>query len=239
MLQNKTILITGSSRGIGAAIAILAKSYGADIILHGKTESNELKKLASKLEAPYFFCDLTDENTVMKKIKKLKKVDILVNNAGINPSKTFLDLTLDEWRLIHEVNVLGVVSICKAIIPKMIRKHKGKIINITSIKGFSHVSGKPAYASSKAEIIRITSSMAEELAPYNILVNAVAPGFTSTEMTKSTLSPKIQSQIKKIPLKRMADPVEIAEAVLFLGSDKANYITGQTIVVDGGYTINN
>lgn len=237
MLKNKTILITGSSRGIGAATARLAKNYGATVILHGKTESGELKKISKEIKCSYIVCDVADETAVKKEVSKFKKIDILVNNAGINPSKTFMQLTNEDWQKVFEVNVLGVVNASKAVLPGMIKKGYGKIINIASIKGYPHISGKPAYAASKAAVIRITSSMAEEFAPYNILVNAVAPGFTETEMTKETLSPKIQSQIDKIPLKRMAKPNEIAEAILFLASDRANYITGQTLLVDGGYSI--
>lgn len=237
MLKNKTILISGSSRGIGAATARLAKKYGANVILHGKTESAELKKLSEEIDSPYFFCDVTDENAVKRELEKFEKIDILVNNAGINPSKTFMQLTSDDWRQIIDVNVLGVVNVIRAVIPGMVKRKTGKIVNVASIKGHWHISGKPAYAASKAAIIRITSSMAEEFAPYNILVNAVSPGFTETEMVKSTLSPKIQAQIDRIPLKRMAEPVEIAEAILFLASDKANYITGQILSVDGGLSI--
>lgn len=237
MLKGKTILITGSSRGIGAAIAVLAKSYGANIILHGKIDSEELRNLAEHTDSPYFFCDVGDEGVIKKAIEKFNNVDILVNNAGINPSKTFMQLESEDWRDIITTNLLGVVNFSKALLPQMMERKKGKIINIASIKALNTVSGKPAYAASKAAVMRLTSSMAEEFAPQGILVNAVAPGFTETSMTKETLSPKIQAQIDKIPLKRMARPEEIAEAVLFLSSDKANYITGQTILVDGGYSV--
>lgn len=236
MLKDKTILITGSSRGIGAATARLAKKYNARVILHGKTESVELKNLAKELNAPYIFCDVSDEESVKKEVDKISKIDVLVNNAGINPSKTFMQLTNNDWREIFEVNVLGVVNFSRAVIPQMLEIKSGKIINLASIKGYNSIQGKPAYASSKAAVMRITSSMAEEFAP-NILINAVTPGFTETDLTKSTISPKIQAQIDKIPLKRMALPEEIAEVILFLASDKSNYITGQTIVVDGGYTV--
>lgn len=237
MLENKTILITGSSRGIGAITARTAKNYGANVILHGETESEELRELAKELDSPYFFCDVADETVVKREVSKFENIDILINNAGINPSKTFLELTDKDWRQIFDVNVFGVVNVSKAVIPGMIKREHGKIVNIASVKGYPHVSGKPAYSSSKAAVMRITSSMAEEFAPYNILVNAVAPGFVDTEMTKATLSSTIQGQVDKIPLKRMAAPAEIAEAILFLASDKAAYITGHTLVVDGGYSI--
>ena len=237
MLKHKTILITGSSRGIGAVTARIAKSYDAHVILHGKTASKELKQLSDELDSPYIVCDVADKDAVIKEVAKFNNIDILVNNAGINPSKTFMELTNEDWQKIFEVNVIGTVNFSKAVIPEMIKRGSGKIINIASVKGYLHISGKPAYAASKAAIMRITSSMAEEFAPHNIFINAVAPGFTETEMTKETLSSKIQSQINRIPLKRMAKPNEIAEVILFLASDKSSYITGQTLLVDGGYSI--
>lgn len=235
-LENKTILITGSSRGIGATTAKLAKGYGAEVILHGRTASENLKNLSRELNSEYIFCDVSDGCQVNKQVNTLGNIDILVNNAGINPSKTFMQLTDNDWREILETNVIGPFNFSKAVIPGMKDRGYGKIINIASAKGYSHVLGKPAYASSKAAIMRMTSSMAQEHSPY-ILVNAVAPGFTETEMTKETMSPIIQKQIDKIPLKRMAQPKEIAEVILFLAGDKSNYITGQTISVDGGFSI--
>ena len=147
-----------------------------------------------------------------------------------------MDLTNNDWHEILNTNILGIVNFSRAVIPGMMERGQGKIINIASVKGYIHVIAKPAYSVSKAAVMRMTSSMAQELAP-KILVNAVAPGFTETEMTESTLSPIIRAQIGRIPLKRMAKPREIAEAILFLASDKSNYITGQTIAVDGGFSI--
>ncbi len=236
MLENKVILITGSSRGIGAATARLAREYGASVVLHGKTESDYLITLASELNARYICCDVAEERTVSSKVGSLGKIDVLVNNAGINQSKTFMDLTNNDWHEILNTNILGIVNFSRAVIPGMMERGQGKIINIASVKGYIHVIAKPAYSVSKAAVMRMTSSMAQELAP-KILVNAVAPGFTETEMTESTLSPIIRAQIGRIPLKRMAKPREIAEAILFLASDKSNYITGQTIAVDGGFSI--
>lgn len=236
-LENKIILITGSSRGIGAATAKLAKEYGADVVLHGKTESGKLKNLAKELNSKYICCDVSDNYSVKEAVSKLEKIDVLVNNAGINPSKIFMQLTNKDWKEIFDVNLFGAVYFSRAVLPGMIERGYGKIINITSVKGHPFVSAKPAYASSKAAIIRMTSSMAEEFAPYGILINSVAPGFTETEMVEKTISPKIQSQIDKIPLKRMAKPEEIAETILFLAGNKSDYITGQTISVDGGFSI--
>jgi len=222
MLENKVILITGSSRGIGAATARLAKEYRANVILHGKTESDYLRTLASELNTRYIYCDVADEIEVSKKVRSLGKIDVLVNNAGINPSKNFMELTNYDWHEILNNNVLGVVNFSRAVIPRMLERGQGKIINIVSVKGYNHILAKPAYAASKAAVMRLTSSMAQEFAP-RILVNAVAPA--------------IRAQIGKIPLKRMANPREIAEAILFLASDRTNYITGQTLAVDGGFSI--
>ena len=236
MLEGKTILITGSSQGIGAATARLAKGYGAQVVLHGKTESKELKKLSQELDAPYIFCDAADEKAVRIAVKKIKKIDILVNNAGISISKPFLELTNKDWNETFAVNVFGTVNFSRAVIPGMLKQKYGKVINISSIKGFSHTAGRPAFASSKAAIMTLTASMAKEFAPH-ISVNAVAPGFTETETTKKSWSQRIYKQIAEAPLGRPAHPKEIAEAILFLASDKANYITGQTLTVDGGYGI--
>ncbi|MFA4960737.1 MAG: SDR family NAD(P)-dependent oxidoreductase [Candidatus Pacearchaeota archaeon] len=234
--EGKTMLVTGSSRGIGAATARLAKQYGAKVILHGKTDSQPLKDLAKELDSGYIFCDAADEWAIIREVGKLGGIDILVNNAGINPSKKFMDLTNDDWSRIYSVNLMGPVNFSRAVIPGMQDRGHGRIINISSAKGYNHVTGKPAYAASKAALMRLTTSMAQEFAPH-ILVNSVAPGFTKTEMTAGTMSPQIQGQIDKIPLRRMANAREIAEVVLFLASDNASYITGQTIAVDGGFSI--
>ncbi len=236
MLQGKSLLVTGSSRGIGAAVARLAKARGARVVLHGKTESVELKKLSADLDAPYVFFDVADESAAHEAIRTLGSIDILVNNAGINPSKTFAALSITEWREVFETNVLGIVIVSKAVIPGMLERHYGRIIHVASVKGFPYVPGKPAYAASKAAVMRITSSMAEEFSPH-ILVNAIAPGFTETEMTSASLSPQVKQQMDSIPLRRLAKPEDIAEAVLFFASDASRYITGQTLAVDGGWSV--
>lgn len=236
MLRGKTILITGSSRGIGAATARLAKSYGAEVILHGKSESENLKKLASELDFEYIFCDLTDLGKVKSEVDKLGKIDILVNSAGINISKPFQELTSEDWLETFKANVLGTVNFSKAVIPKMNEAKYGKIINISSVKGYQNAAGRAAYSSSKATIINLTASMAKELSPY-ILVNSVAPGFTQTEMTQATWSERVKKHVGQSLLKRMAKPEEIAEVILFLASDRSSYITGQTILVDGGFSM--
>ena len=235
MLENKTVLITGSSRGIGAATARLAKKYGAKVILHGRTDSNDLKSLAKELDAEYIFCDASDEDAVKRAAGELK-ADILINNAGISISKSFMDLSQEDWASTLNTNLLGTVNFSKTVIPQMLEQKYGRIVNVASIKGFPATAGRAAFASSKAALITLTASMAKELKPY-IMVNCVAPGFTETKQTKKDWTERIYKQIEGVPLARAAKPEEIAEVILFAASDKASYINGQTIIADGGYSI--
>jgi 3-oxoacyl-[acyl-carrier protein] reductase len=239
MFKDKNILITGSSSGIGLATARLAKEYGANVILHGKSESEELKTLAKELNCEYIFCDVVDQAAVQSEInrilEKVKKIDILVNCAGISIRQKFLESTDESWLDIFKVNVLGTTHFCKAVIPEMQKNKYGRIVNIASIRAYGATSGRPAYSASKAAIVNLTSVLAKEFAP-NILVNAVAPGFTETPMAK-TWDDEVWKQVKTALLERVGQPEEIAEVILFLASDKASFITGQTILVDGGYSI--
>lgn len=236
MLKGKTVLITGSSRGIGAATARLAKQYGAKVVLHGKDESETLKDLVQELEAEYLVCDAGDREAVEREMARFPNIDILVNNAGISISKSFLELTHDDWIQTLNTNVMGAVNFSKAVAPQMLERQYGRIINVSSIKGLPATAGRAAFASSKAAIITLTASMAKELKPY-ITVNCIVPGFTETEQTKKDWTERIYKQIEEVPLGRAAKPEEIAEVILFAASDKASYINGQTIVVDGGYSI--
>ena len=167
----------------------------------------------------------------------IEYIDVLINSAGVNISKPFEELTDEEWKAVYNTNVFGLVNVTRQVIPLIQNsKYIGKIINIASIKGLYSSVGRLAYASSKAAVINLTTGLAKELAP-NILVNAVAPGFTNTEMTENTWSERIKKQVDSILLKRMAHPEEIAEVVMFLSSEKSKYITGQTINIDGGFSI--
>ena len=239
MLKDKIILITGSSSGIGAATARLAKEYGAIPILHGRTESSELKKLASELNCEYIFCDVSDKGSVEKAVKnillKVKRIDILVNSAGIAPRATFLETTDESWLEVFKTNVLGTSHFCQVIIPSMKENKYGRIVNIASIRANVDTTGRVAYSASKAAIVNMTSVLAKEFAPY-IAVNAVSPGYTETPIA-SNWDAEVWKQVKTALLGRIGQPQEIAEAILFLASDKASFMTGQTIIVDGGYSI--
>ena len=235
----KKILITGSSRGIGASIARLAKEKEYDVLLHGRTISPCLVNLAKELDLEYVVFNVSKEDEVSKALENIDSIDVLVNSAGVNISKSFDSLTNEDWQNVYDINVFGLVNVTRHVLPIMKRsKYTGKIVNIASIKGLYSSVGRVAYASSKAAVINLTAGLAKELAP-KILVNAVAPGFTNTEMTENTWSDRIQKQVNNILLQRMASPKEIAEVVLFLSGDASDYITGQTINVDGGFSIKN
>lgn len=240
MLKGKNILITGSSSGIGEATARLAKEYGAMPILHGREESEKLKSLARELSCEYIFCDVSNkesvESEVVRILQKIGKIDILVNSAGIAPSQEFLESTDEHWMEVFKVNVLGTTHFCQAVIPQMQKNKYGRIVNIASIRGYPITSGNAAYSASKAAIVNITASLAKKFAP-DVAVNAVAPGFTDTPMSKTRIDSKVMEQAKSSLIGRVGQPKEIAEAILFLASDRASFITGQTILVDGGYSI--
>ena len=236
----KKALVTGSSRGIGEAIARRLLSDGYEVVIHGKSDSRELKKLAEELAVEKIVFDLGNPDDISDKVAGLGHLNLLVNSAGINISKPFDDLTENDWLDVFNTNFFGLVHLCKCIKANLYGDSSNihsRIINLSSIKGFNCSVGRLAYASSKAALNLFTAGLAKEFAP-NVLVNAVAPGFTHTEMTESTWTPRIEAQVKKILLQRMASPEEIAGVVSFLASPDASYITGQTIIVDGGFTIN-
>ncbi|MEK7579024.1 MAG: SDR family NAD(P)-dependent oxidoreductase [Patescibacteria group bacterium] len=235
MLQGKTVLISGSSRGIGAATARLAKEYGAEVILHGKTESPELVSLGKELGASYILCDVANESEVSEAFRKISHLDVLVNCAGITNPKSFAESTEEDWLNVFRINVLGTVNFCKAALPLFQKQGTGRIVNIASIRGYGIISGRAAYSTSKAAIINLTCTLAKEYAPA-IAVNAIAPGFTNTDMAK-TWDEGVWKQVRSALLERIGEPKEIAEAICFLGSEKASFITGQTLLVDGGYSI--
>ncbi len=239
MLKDKIILITGSSSGIGAATARLAKEYGATMILHGRTESEELKKISLELNCDYIFCDVADkvavESEIQKILKKVQRIDCLINCAGIAPRPSFMESTDEVWLDVFKVNVLGTVHFCQSVIPVMQKAKGGRIVNIASIRANIGTSGKPVYSATKAAIINLTAVLAKDFAP-DIYVNAVSPGYTDTPINKNW-DEKVWKQVNTALVGRIAQPTEIAEAILFLASDKASFITGQTIIVDGGYSI--
>lgn len=241
MLENKTLLITGSSRGIGAATARLAKSYGANVVLHGRNESDALKTLATELQSPYICCDVGDQKAVFDSVKKIlkdvQKIDGLVNGVGEVHNAVFLELTATDLERAFQNNFFGTVYFSQAVIPYMMKKGEGSIVNIASIRGHQvgTVPRRIDYSAAKAAVINFTASLAKEFAPH-IRCNSVSPGGVETDIAK-TWTPEMRARNENVLLQRIAQPQEIAEMICFLLSDKSSYITGQDFLVDGGYAI--
>ena len=234
--RNRKILVTGSSRGIGKQIAIDAQKKGYDVILHGKQKSANLELLQHNLECEAIFFDVQDWTASQKEINKLDRLDVLVNSAGINISAPIAELSLANWRAVYETNVFGLVGVTNACLSLLHSSASARIVNIGSVKGSYSATGRAAYASSKAAVSSLTVAMAKEYSP-GILVNCIAPGFVETEMTEQTMSSRIRAQIESSLLGRIAKTEEISSAAIYLGSIENTFITGQTLLVDGGFSI--
>jgi NAD(P)-dependent dehydrogenase (short-subunit alcohol dehydrogenase family) len=245
-LENKTAIVTGSSSGIGRAISIYLAKAGASVALAARRVekleevANEIEKIGQK--ALPIQVDVTVRQDIQKMvaetIKQFGKIDILVNNAGVLDFKNFLEIDDENWNKILSVNLRGYLWTAQAVAKEMISKKQGKIVNIASVAGISAFPQITMYNISKAAVIMLTKSMALELGPLGINVNAIAPGIIETEMTEEMLKdPKtIQGFLSKIPLGRTGKAEDIAGAALFLSSELSNYMTGETVVVDGGWT---
>ncbi len=243
--KDEIVLITGSARGIGKEIAYAFAQQGATVII-SDINADACQQTCDDFKAKDFSadmmpCDVTSlpavEEMVNKILDKYKRIDILVNNAGITKDNLFLRMREEEWDAVIKVNLKGTFNCCKAIAKPMLKARKGKVISIASVIGILGNVGQANYAASKAGIIGLTKSLAREFAPRNINVNAVAPGYIKTEMTDQLKEETQQEILKNIPLKRMGKPADVAGVCLFLASKEAEYITGQTIKVDGGMAI--
>ena len=239
--KDKVVLVTGSSRGIGKATAIEFAKQGAKVIINCNKSKKEAENTLNEInaignEAMLVVGDVSKEIDVKKMIKettdKFGQIDILVNNAGIVFDIEFSKRTIEQWNTTIGVNLTGTYLMSKAVLPFM---KKGKIINISSTNGIDSQSPDSiGYDASKAGVIAFTKALAEELAP-NILVNCIAPGWVNTKMNKDLPKAYVKSETTKTWLKRFAKPSEIAKPILFLASDDASFITGETLIVDGGY----
>ncbi|MFA5039892.1 MAG: 3-oxoacyl-[acyl-carrier-protein] reductase [Candidatus Omnitrophota bacterium] len=241
-LQGKTALVTGGARGIGREIALLLAQSGADVAIcdvnleTAQATQKEIESLGRKSMS--FATDVTVykavEDMVNLFLDNFKRLDILVNNAGITKDNLLLRMSEDDWDKVLAVNLKGVFNCTKAVSKPMIKQRGGKIVSIASIIGIMGNAGQANYAASKGGIISFTKSVARELASRNINVNAVAPGFIQTAMTDKLSEEQRKAMLANIPLNRLGVPRDVAQACLFLASEDANYITGQTMVVDGG-----
>lgn len=241
--EKQVAIITGAGRGIGHAIAVRLASEGARVACVSRSEENarrtaeELNVARADTAKPYAV-DVADHAAVQRIgaqiLEDFGKIDVLVNNAGVTRDGLAMRMSIEDWDTVINTNLRGAFNFTQSILRSMIKQRSGRIINITSVIGLIGNAGQTNYAASKAGLIGLTKSLARELASRNITVNAVAPGFIVTDMT-SALSEEIQNSIVgRIPLGRVGEPQDVADAVVFLASNEAKYITGQVLCVDGG-----
>lgn len=243
MLKGKNVIVTGATRGIGREIALTLAQNGANIAMNYRNLNSEVEDLINEIKsfgvnALAIKCDVSISEEVDKFVKEVKShyntIDILVNNAGITKDGLILRMKEEDFNDVLDVNLKGTFNTTKSVSSIMIRQKYGKIINISSVVGIAGNAGQCNYAASKAGVIGFSKSVARELASRNINVNVVAPGYINTDMTKN-LPDKVKEEIiKSIPMKKIGDPKEVANLVLFLSSNLSDYITGQVINVDGG-----
>lgn len=242
----KTAVITGASRGIGRETARRMAKEGYNVVINYNRSKSEAISLYEELSgqglsAIVFQADVTNrkqvEAMIEAGIKAFGCIDVLINNAGIAQSRLFTDISESEWDLMMDVHIKGMFNCCKGVIPQMVKRKNGKIINVSSIWGMTGASCEVHYSAAKAAVIGFTKALAKELAPSNILVNCVAPGVVDTDMLCDFSETELNALIKEIPLQRIGKPDAVAAAIRFLASDDANYITGQILSPNGGFVI--
>ena len=245
-MNNLNVIVTGGAHGIGKAIALEFAKNGCSICFSycsSKSDAeitvDEIKKYG--VECYEFHADVTDqkdsEEFVKFAIEKMKKIDVLINNSGIRRDKSLALMKNDEWQDVINTNLTGVFNITKSVVYHMIKNKTGHIINISSASGIMGLPGQCNYSASKAGIIGFTKALAKETAKYNIMVNAVAPGFIISRMTESISEKGVESAKADIPVGRFGTVEEVAKVVAFLGLGGDSYITGQVIAIDGGLSI--
>lgn len=243
MLQDKVAIVTGSSRGIGAAIALELASQGAIVVVNCRENTSQAEAVVGQVEASggraaaiqadvSLFADA--QRLVKETLERFGRLDILVNNAGTTRDTLLMMMGEEDWDLVLRTNLKSAFNCCKAALRPMVKQRSGRIINVSSVSGLAGQAGQTNYSASKAGMIGFTKALAKEVGPRNITVNAVAPGFVPTALT-DVLTPEQKQIITSMtPLGRFARPEEIAYAISFLASDRAAFITGQVLSVDGG-----
>lgn len=238
----KTVLITGGSRGIGKAMVYAFARAGYNVLLNFNKSENLANEIASEFSnIKVYGADVACQENVINMINYANEnfggIDILINNAGISYSGLFQDMQPDEWNRLMNVNLTGVYNCTKAVLPSMISKKQGKIINISSVWGMVGASNEVAYSASKAGVIGLTKALAKEVGPSNIQVNCIAPGIIMTDMVSDYSMDELNDITNQIPLGRIGNTSDVADLALFLASDSANYITGQVFSPNGGWII--
>jgi 3-oxoacyl-[acyl-carrier protein] reductase len=243
--HNKVALVTGGSRGIGKAISKELAGKGAMVYMNYASNDQAAGQTIQEIEADGgqaksiqgSVANIKDVQDMIKKIiRESGQIDICVNNAGITRDKLFFMMQEEDWKDVIGVNLIGTILVTKEVIKFMMKAGYGRIVNMSSVGGIIGTAGQTNYAASKAGIIGFTKSLAKEVAPYNITINSIAAGYIETEMTSGLGEARLQKIIQSIPLKRMARTEEIASAINYFTGDSGNYITGQTICIDGGLT---
>lgn len=243
MLKGKTAVVTGASRGIGRAIAIKLAKLGANIVVNYRNSVEAVQEVVKEIEALGVkvlavqgdISSYSDVDSMMKKcMEEFGSIDILVNNAGITKDGLLMRMKEEDFDSVIDINLKGAFNCTKHVSAIMLKQRSGRIINISSVSGLTGNAGQVNYSSAKAGILGMTKAVAKELASRGVTCNAVAPGYIQTDMT-NVLSDKVKDTIMNtIPLKRLGNPEDVANAVAFLASEEASYITGQVINVDGG-----
>ena len=238
-LNGKKVLVTGASGGIGKAIAMELSSSGADLCLTGRNKS-ELENLQKIIggNCQIIISDLSNSEGISNLADQAQdimgQIDILVNNAGITKDNLFMRMSEDDWNEVINLNLNSIFKLTKLLIKGMIKRRYGRIINITSVIGVAGGAGQSNYSASKAGIIAMSKSLAQEVGSRSVTVNSIAPGFIETNMTAELSDDRKEDILRSISVGRLGKPDDIAGAVCFLASDKASYITGQTIHINGG-----
>jgi len=245
-VKGKSAIVTGASRGLGEAIAVGLAEAGADLVLASRDEER-LEKVAKETRSKGSKCVTVKvdvlksqevQSMVDRAISEFGKIDILVNNAGVNIVKPFVDLTEDDWDSVLDTNLKGYFLCAQAVGREMIKNKSGCVINNASIFGRTGFMNIAPYIASKGGVVQLTKALAVEWARFNIRVNCIAPSYIVTEMAKRDIesNPKIREQnVRKIPMRRGGEPREVADVVVFLASDAASFMTGETVAIDGGW----
>jgi 3-oxoacyl-[acyl-carrier protein] reductase len=246
LLQGRVAIVTGSSRGIGKAIALCLADEGCKVVINFRSSIEAARAASSEIESRHpesswmIQADVTRESEIAAMVEgtihRFGRIDILVNNAGIAQGSRFMDITPEDWRLMLETNLTSAFLCCRAVLPHMLQRKWGRIINIASTSGLTGGTSGAHYAAAKGGIITLTKSLSSEFAPFGITVNSIVPSKIETDMLWSSLDEKGKADLlKKIPVRRFGTPEEIGSLAAFIASDRAGYITGEMIVASGGY----